>query len=75
MLRFGLLAIRNDGLVKVSHEDTRVRKGIGERYLIMDRTPASSCSVSWDSRIRDMHDPDHAYEGASSCLSMNETQH
>jgi hypothetical protein len=31
MLRFGLSAIRNDGLVRIqSHEDMGVRKGIGD---------------------------------------------
>ena len=48
MLRFGLSAIRNDGLVRIqSHDDMGVRKGIGDDILIVD-TPASSWA--WDSQ-------------------------
>ena len=60
LLRFGLSAIRNDTLVKIrSHEDTRVRKGIGDNILIVDallRHRVMGLTV-WV-----MHDPDHAYE-------------
>ena len=60
MIRFGLSAIQNDGLVRIrSHEDMGVRKGIGDDILIVD-TPASSWV--WDSQVWAMHDPDHAHE-------------
>ena len=58
--------------MRVNHEDTRVRKGIGDDDLIVDVLPRHRVVGL---TVRVMHDPDHAYEGAKSCLSMNEAHY
>jgi hypothetical protein len=68
MLPQGLSKIQNGVLVRIrSYDDMGVKKGIGDDIRLWILPVIVGVGLT----LRVMRDPDHASEGAKSCLSMN----